>query len=246
MNKKALVKEYIKNHRYFSLSQIVKDTGLDRKLAKDYLSLLKPEKIVFDAGYGYFSSVSETFLFPRVDRVEEVKRFIKKKFPEADFVVWDTKIFAPFYHHTQTHHITFVEVEKDIVFNVHESLYGQYQSVLKEKRTRDFFEAFDVARDPIVVRGLLSRSPREGHVPALEKILVDMSVDLNKYNYIGQSDYFELWRGLIRSYRINIASLYAYSKRRECAKEIFSKLVDNRNSYAIDFCQIIREIGKGL
>ncbi len=246
MNKKELVREYIKNHRYFSLSQIVRDTGLKRKLAKDYLSQLKPAEAVFDAGYGYFSSVSERFVFPRVERVDEIKRFIKKEFPEVGFVIWDTKIFAPFYHHTQTHHITFVEVEKEALFSVHEKLYGEYRNVLKETRTQDFFGRFDVRRDPIVVRGLLSRSPREDHEPSLEKIMVDMFVDIDKYKYIGHFDYFELWRDLIRSYRINIGALYNYSKRRRCSKALFSELIDNKNSYAIDFCHILREIGKGL
>jgi hypothetical protein len=246
LNKKELVKSYIKKKRYFSLSQIVEDTGLKRKLAKDYLSQLKIERAVFDAGYGYFSSIPERFVFPRVERVDEIKRFVKNEFPEVDFLVWDTKIFAPFYHHTQTHHITFAEVEKEVLFSVHEKLYGKYRNVLKEARTRDFFERFDVRRDPIVVRGLLSRSPREDHEPSLEKVLVDMLVDLDKYKYIGRFDYFELWRDMIRTYRINIGSLYNYSKRRRCAKTLISELIDNKNSYAIDFCHILKEIGKGL
>ena len=117
---------------------------------------------------------------------------------------------------------------------------------MKETRTQDFFGRFDVRRDPIVVRSLLSRSPREGCFPSLEKVLVDMLVDLDKYKYIGRFDYFELWRNLIRGYRINIGPLYNYSKRRRCSKALFSELIDNKNSYAIDFCHILREIGKGL
>ena len=69
MNKKELVRDYIKKKRYFSLSQIVGDTGLKRKPTKDYLSQLKPEGAVFDAGYGCFSSIRERFIFPHVERV---------------------------------------------------------------------------------------------------------------------------------------------------------------------------------
>ena len=123
MNKKELVREYVKKRRYFSLSQIVEDTGLKRKLLKDYLSQLKLEGAVFDAGYGYFSSIHERFVFPYVERADEIKRFIKNKFPEVDFLIWDTKIFAPFYHHTQTHHVSFVEIEKEALFG--KSLLGE-------------------------------------------------------------------------------------------------------------------------
>ena len=69
MNKKELVRDYIKKKRYFSLSQIVGDIGLKRKLTKDYLSQLKLEGAVFDAGYGCFSSIPKRFIFPHVERV---------------------------------------------------------------------------------------------------------------------------------------------------------------------------------
>ena len=245
MDKKSSLKEYIQKHRYFALSQVVKDLGMERRLAKEYLFELKQAGNVFDAGYGYYSSVAETFTFPKVSRIESVRQFIKKQFPEVECVVWDTKIFAPFYHHTQTHHITFVEVEKDLVFDVHQSLYAKFEAVQQERRVRSALEAFDVTTNPIVVRKLFSRSPHEGAVPALEKILVDMYVDLDRYNYIGQSDYLELWREMIHSYRINIGHLVAYSKRRKCLRTLFLQLVDNKNSYATDFCQILNEIGKG-
>ena len=192
MNKKELVREYIKKHRYFSLLQIVQKTNLEKKLVKDYLFQLKDEKIVYDAGYGFFSTVAQEFPFEDVRRVEIIRQDLKKNYPLVDFLIWDTKIFAPLYHHTQTHHITFVEVEKDLVFSVHEHLYGKYRGVLKEKRVKSFFAGFDVTLDPVVVRAMPSRSPREGNIPALEKILVDMYLDIDKYLYIGHSDYFEL------------------------------------------------------
>ena len=66
------------------------------------------------------------------------------------------------------------------------------------------------------MRGLVSRPPRTGHIPALEKILIDMLMDLDKYNYIGRSDYIEIWKGLIQRYRIDIRVVHGYSKRRKC------------------------------
>jgi len=246
LDKKALVREYIKKHRYFSLSQIIHDVNFEKKLVKDYLFQLKQEKIVFEAGYGFFSNVAEKFPFMAVRRVEVIRQCLKKNYPLVDFLIWDTKIFAPLYHHTQTHHITFVEVEKDLVFSVHEHLYGKYRGVLKERRVKSFFAGFDVTLDPVVVRAMPSRSPREGNIPALEKILVDMYLDIDKYAYIGHSDYFELWWDLVRLYRINIRELIGYSRRRKCSRQLFPQLIENNNSYAIDFCQLIAKVGKRL
>lgn len=246
MSKRALVKEYAEKHRYFSLPQILQDINLEKKLVEDYLFQLKQENVVFEAGYGFFSTVAEKFPFTPVRRVEVIRQCLKKNYPLVDFLIWDTKIFAPLYHHTQTHHITFVEVEKDLVFPIHEHLYGKYRGVLKERRVKSFFAGFDVTLDPVVVRAMPSRSPREGNVPALEKILVDMYLDMNRYSYIGHSDYLELWWDLIRLYRINIRELIGYSRRRKCLRQLFPQLTENNNSYAIDFCQLIAKVGESL
>ena len=246
MSKRALVKEYAEKHRYFSLPQILQDVNLEKKLVEDYLFQLKQENVVFEAGYGFFSTVAEKFPFTPVRRVEVIRQSLRKNYPLVDFLIWDTKIFAPLYHHTQTHHITFVEVEKDLVFPIHEHLYGKYRGVLKERRVKSFFAGFDVTLDPVVVRAMPSRSPREGNVPALEKILVDMYLDIDKYSYIGHSDYFELWWDLVRLYRINIRELISYSRRRGCLRQLFPQLIENNNSYAIDFCQLIVKVGKSL
>ena len=57
--------------------------------------------------------------------------FVKKEFPFVkDFVVWDTKALQSLYHHTQTHHITFVEVEKDVLPSIYDKLYLKFQNVL--------------------------------------------------------------------------------------------------------------------
>ena len=70
MSKRALVKEYAEKHRYFSLPQILQDVNLEKKLVEDYLFQLKQENVVFEAGYGFFSTVAEKFPFTPVRRVE--------------------------------------------------------------------------------------------------------------------------------------------------------------------------------
>lgn len=245
MDKKSIVREYVQKRRYFTLSQIARDTEVDRSVLWNYLSQLKAEKIIFDAGYGVYSTIAKTFELPTVARAQDIAQFIKKEFPlVTDFIVWDTKALQSFYHHTQTHHITYIEIEKDVLTSVYDKLYLKFKNVLSERRSKVFFETFDVARDPAVVRGLASRSPREGHAPTLEKILIDMFRDLDKYNYIGRSDYLEIWRELIQGYRMDIRMIYSYSKRRKCLEGLLSQLVDIKEPYGIEFCQLLREVGK--
>ena len=247
LNKKEIVREYIKKHRYFSLSQIARDTNLDRKILMDYLFQLKEEKNVFDAGYGCYSSVERSFDLPIINRTQNIIQFIKKEFPfVTDYTVWDTNSLQLFYRHTQSHHITFVDVEKEVASSVYERLYKKFQNVLREQRSKSFFASFDVTRDPVIVRGLISRAPRKSHLPTMEKILIDMLMDLDKYNYIARNDYLEIWRDLIQKYRLDVRIVYSYSKRRNCFETLLSQLADIKNSYGIEICQLLQEIGKSL
>jgi hypothetical protein len=218
---------------------------VDRSVLWNYLSQLKSEKIIFDAGYGVYSTIAKTYELPTVARAQDIAQFIKKEFSlVTDFIVWDTKALQSFYHHTQTHHITFIEIEKDVLSSVYDKLYLKFKNVLSERRSKAFFEAFDVARDPAVVRGLVSRSPRDGYLPTLEKILVDMFMDLDKYNYIGRSDYLEIWRELIQGYRMNVRTIYSYSKRRKCLEGLLAQLAGIKESYGVEFCQLLQDVGK--
>jgi hypothetical protein len=245
LDKKSLVREYVQKCRYFTLSQVARDTGVNRAVLWNYLSQLKAEKIIFDAGYGVYSTIVKTFELPTVARAQDIVQFIKKEFPlVTDFIVWDTKVLRSFYHHTQTHHITYIEIEKDVLISVYDKLYLKFKNVLLERRSGVFFEMFDVARDPVVVRGLGSRVPREGYAPTLEKILIDMFRDLDMYNYIGRSDYLEIWRELIQEYRMDVRMIHRYSKRRKCLEGLLSQLADIKESYGVEFCQLLRDVGK--
>ena len=82
--------------------------------------------------------------------------------------------------------------------------------------------------------------------PALEEILIDLFMDLDKYNYIGPSNYLEIWRELIQEYRMDIRLVHGYRKRRKCLEGIFSQLVEIKESYGIEVYQLLREVGKPL
>ena len=137
MNKKELINKYGKNNRYFSLNEIVELTGLGRRTAIKYLQQLKSEKVIFSAGRGIYTSVSKEFVYQKKSRVVKIYQLIKKEFPNLDFVIWNTLYFQPYYHHQQTHNITFVEVEYDGVHPVADKISHFYRYVFVETKSKD-------------------------------------------------------------------------------------------------------------
>lgn len=227
LNKKELVRGYIKKHGYFSLAEVIKETGLSSQVAKNYLLTLKSEGAVFSAGRGVYSSVAKEFRFEEKSRVAEIRQFLKKQYPELDFLIWNTLYFQPYYHHMQTHNITFVEVEADAMRPVADSISRHYRFVTIEKRCRVKPRNFDITRDPIVVKLLIKDSPRKGHTPTLEKMLIDLFVIKDKYSTMPDNDYWELWRSIDDLFRVNVSSLITYAKTRRYFQDLFSQLIDN-------------------
>ena len=246
MNKKGKVREYIDKHKYFSLSQIAKELSLEKKIVKDYLLQLKKKNLVFEAGYGIYSTIEKRFSLILKSRVNTLLNFLKKKFPYTKFIIWNTQQLQSLYHHTQQHSITFIEVEKEVILSFFETVSKEYRNVLVEKRNREYFNSFDITRNPIVIRNLFSRSPQKGYSPELEKILVDMFINLDKYRYISASDYWKIWERLFSEFRVKIGIFCYYSRRRKCFNKLFPQLSDISSSYRIDLCQIIKESGKSL
>ena len=244
MNKKELVREYIKKNRYFDLAGVRKKAGLSSQVAKNYLHALKGEGIIFSAGRGVYSSVAEEFHPEEKSRVAKIRQLLKKQYPELDILIWNTLYFQPYYHHQQTHNITFVEVEADAMRPVADSISRNYRFVMIEKASRVAPKGFDITRDPIVVRLLIKGSPRKGHTPSLEKMLVDLFVIKDKYSTMPDSDYWELWRSIDDFFRVNVSALVAYAKARRYFQGIVSQLIDNIGLNKVTFGAYLKYAGK--
>lgn len=228
MNKKSQIVSHIKENRYCSLNEIVKLTGLARGTAVKYLQQLKSEKIIFSAGRGFYTSVSRDFVYPKNSRVSKLSQIIRKKFPSLDFVAWNTLYFQPYYHHQQAHNITFIEVEYDGLEPVLDAVSRFYRYVFVDTKSKEIPAGFDITKDPVIVRRIISRSPRKGNAPGVEKMLVDLFAVKNKYGIMSDADYWQLWETIFSLYRINIPELLDYTSRRRNIKILFPQMTENK------------------
>jgi len=241
LNKRALVKEYAQKRRYFSLEEVVKDIEISVPLAKKYLHGLKEAGEVFSAGRGIYSNIAKTFpLVEEKSRVTEIRQMLTREFPELDFIIWNTLTFQPYYHHQQTHHITFVEVESDGVHSVFDRISRDYRFVLMEKTSRIAPKGFDITRDPVVVRLMIKNTPREGHAASLEKMLVDLFVIKDKYSTMANADYWELLESIDDFYRVNVSELVRYARARRYFIDMYSQLIENKGLNRVTFAAYLK------
>jgi hypothetical protein len=240
LNKKVLLKEYAASHRYFSLEEVVKAAGISVQLAKNYLRELKQEGLVFSAGRGIYSSIKDTFPLQENNRVKKIRQMIQREYPALDFIIWNTLAFQPYYHHQQTHNITFVEVEYDALHSICDRLSKDYRFVMIEKASRAPVKGFDITHDPIVVRLMTRNSPRQGHLASLEKMLVDLFVIKDKYSTMQASDYWEIWKSIDDFYRVNVTDIVTYAKTRRYFRDIVSQIIDRHIDREITFSAYLK------
>lgn len=244
MNKKEFIEKYTKEHRYCSLSEVVSASGVSRPLAKKYLHELKEAGIIFPAGKGIYSSIAKTFPLEEKSRVAKIRQMISREYPNLDFIIWNTLSFQPYYHHQQTHSITFIEVEYDAIHPIYDRISRDYRYVLIEKASRVPPKDFDIAKDPIVIKLMLKNSPRQGHAATLEKMLVDLFIVKDKYCTMPNADYWELWRSLDSFYRVNVTDIIRYAKARRYFGDLHSQLIENIELNEVTFSAYFKNADK--
>jgi hypothetical protein len=224
---------YAKKQSYITLNQLVDIFSVNKETASVYLNQLVKEGRLYKAGYRCYSSIIDEFKLLENNRVYNIVKILKKEFPFTKFLVWNTQQLQPLYLHTQQNHVTFIETEKEVINSFFDRITQDYrETVLKSIEV-------DNLRNPVVVRELISRSPRIGNAPKLAKVLVDMYLDLDKHFYISTIDYYEIWEKLFSELRIEIGTVMSYSKWRKCYENLFSDLLNNTHTPVNSFLEYL-------
>jgi len=218
--------EYADKHIYFSLDKLRRyfsseDITFKENTLKQYLYELTRNQELFDAGKGWYSSLSNRC---RIDRapVEDLGRLMLNNFPLLSFSCWSTRQVQPYTHHLQSGFITFTFIDRDLLEAVTtqliESGYDAFEN--PGKREFDKFVTHSGERPLIIVRPAISQEPVDGHFATVEKILVDLYIEKDRSFLMDAQEYKRVFLNLITSCRVNMAKLLRYSGRRKVRRDI--------------------------
>ena len=247
MKKKTTIKEqiviYAKNNYYFNKTEL-KDYFYDKNIKfknstiKQYLFSLKKEKIIYGAGAGWYTIINKSFELD-TEPIKGTVTLLKSEFTFLNFSCWSTEQIKGFYHHLPTLFILFIYAEKDVL--------GILKNFLEEKEFNVYLnphkkevEKFVTFRNrTVILRPLVT--PRK-YIPSffsnIEKLLVDLAIEMEKLNLMDPSEYGHIISNIIFNYRINIAELLDYSERRNI-KEKMCSYISQGNIYSLPiFCRI--------
>jgi hypothetical protein len=231
--RKADLKEFLRDeclpalrtkYTYFDIETLrekIKSAKLEcaQETLKRYMAEMEEGGFAFDAGRGWYCFVKEPFTL-NTEPVEETVALLEKQFPFLDFSCWSTMQINPFMHHLLAKFVTFVQVDRDLMSSVFDFLRDEKEmTVYLNPSTKKECEALRVSENTVVIRPSVTGAPGKGHMAPIEKILVDLAVEVGKLPLMGSDEFNQMATRAVTAGRISIGALGRYAKRRNLGFE---------------------------
>lgn len=235
-NIKSEILNFSKQYSYFSVT-FLKEYLRKKKISSvpstvnQYLSQLKKENIIFDAGRGWYSNIKNTFRAESAFQ-NNIVNSITKDFPFLEFNCWSISQIKDYFHHLFTKDIVFVFSSFDSLSSLNDHLTANGFKVYNNPGKQIVKDYFILQNNTVILRPSVSEEPKNGFSSSVEKILIDLFLEKDKLNLLEGTEYKRIFFNLICSNRINMAQLLRYSSRRE-VKTTFIKNILMSDKFVI-------------
>jgi hypothetical protein len=233
-----------------------KDKGnFDRAALSAFLTDLNPEitesaliwrihdlvkrKVIDQVKLGVYTISSKEAYKPFVsDKLAQLSKIVAKEFDRLDYCFWSTEWLNDFTRHQLGTHFYILEVEKDFIEEVFNAYFESKPYPVYLDPKEDIMERYVESEISIIIKPLISRSPRqkiaikerpedEIYVPTLEKMLIDVYSDAVTFYAIQGSEMDTLFENALKRYQVNFTKLISYARRRNKEEQIKCYLENN-------------------
>lgn len=189
-----------------------------------YLSKLKKEGIINAPSRGIYEMESNTPFQPNISNsLKRIFNKVKREFPYINFCIWDTVWLNDFMRHQPFKHYVVIEVEKDASESVFTFLTEINKNVYFNPDEEIFDRYIHNQDEVLIVKNMVSESPLiekdKISIPALEKLLVDMLIDISLFS-AQQNEKEFIMRSVMEKYALNELKMRRYAVRRNREREI--------------------------
>ncbi len=220
---KESIIDYARDKYYFHINDLKKYFTKKRikfreNSLKQQIYLLKKEGFIYSAGRGWYSNIQKEFEL-NIEPTEKIIKLLIEKFPLLEFSCWSTEQLKGFFHHLPSQFITFIHTDKDFLSTLRDFLTENYYNIFLNPSKIEAEKFVELKTKTIILRpSVSSRVSKENNSAKIEKILVDLFMEMKKVSLIDKEEYMKIISNIILNYRINMAEMLDYADRRE-AKE---------------------------
>jgi len=159
---------------------------------------------------------------PACDGIQEI---VKQAFPYLETLSWETRLLHEWMRHQPATNQIILEVEKDACESVFNRLAQEYPGQVFLEPDRAMMERYILPLpESILVSRLLTQSPKKklrgATFPRLEKILVDVFVDSDKFFAFQGEELVHIFENVFNTYWVNEKTLFRYAGRRAAATRL--------------------------
>ncbi len=156
---------------------------------------------------------------------------LKNEYPYLDICIWSTKWVAKWMLHIPSNYETIIEVEKGSEESVFYFLSNIRGNVFLNP-SRSILNKYANTKKPIIIiKNLITDAPlqkiKQVQIPKIEKILVDLIVDVESYPTYQGRDLDSIIENAFQYNTINKDTLFRYAERRK-KRPLVEKLI-NKN-----------------
>ena len=220
---KESIIEYAKDKYYFHINDLKryfteKEIEFRKNSLKQQIYLLKKEEFIYSAGRGWYSNIQKKFEL-NIEPTEKIIKLLIKKFPLLEFSCWSTEQLKGFFHHLPSQFITFIYADKDFLSTLRDFLTENHYNIYLNPSKIEAEKFIELKTKTIILRpSVSSRISKEKNLTKIEKVLVDLFMEMKKISFTDKEEYIKIISNIILNYRINMAEMLDYADRRE-AKE---------------------------
>lgn len=230
---KESIIEYAKDKYYFHINDLKryfseneKEIKFEEDTLKKYLYLLKKNKVIYPAGRGWYSNIQKEFEL-NIEPTEKITKLLIEKFPLLEFSCWSTEQLKGFFHHLPSRFVTFIYTDKDFLSTLRDFLTENYYNIYLNPSKNEAEKFIELKTKTIILRpSVSSRISKEKNLTKMEKVLVDLFMEMKKISFIDKEEYIKIISNIILNYRINIAEMLDYAHNRKIKDEIKNLFIE--------------------
>ena len=228
---KEFIIDYARDKYYFHINDLKRyllknQIKFEEDTLKKYLYLLKKNEVIYSSGRGWYSSIQKEF-YLNTKPINKIIKLLMEKFPLLKFSCWSTAQLKGFFHHLPNQFATFIYVDKDFLSTLKDFLTENNYNVFLNPSKIEAEKFIELKTKTIVLRPFVSlRVSKENNSAKIEKIFVDLFMEIKKINLLDREEYIKIISNIIFDYRINVAEMLDYSHNRKTKDEIKNLFIE--------------------
>jgi len=228
---KESIIDYAKDKYYFHINDLKKyftekGNKFEEDSLKKYLYFLKKNEVIYPAGRGWYSNIQKEFEL-NIEPTKKIKKLLIEKFPLLEFSCWSTEQLKGFFHHLPSQFVTFIYTDKDFLSTLRDFLTENYYNIYLNPSKIEAEKFIELKTKTIILRpSVSSRISKEKNLTKIEKILVDLFMEMKKISLIDKDEYIKIVSNIILNYRISTAEMLDYAHNRKIKDEIKNLFIE--------------------